>query len=261
MTAGFAGVARPLQLRMHTVCSPVFHCYSCPLATYACPIGGAGELQCDPCLAAGRRGDRGGLRCAVWQPDLRLGLPLRFPPGLAGADSGAEVRPPFLAGLRALRGAAAVLAYPRFFGEGHPLFFCRLCPAGALEARCRAWPTQAIVRQPIAWPSAVKITILTVFFVAALFTWRPWCTVLCPLGAIYSLFNYVSLLYVRFRPEDCNDCELCRKICRHRERPNDMPGGPAEPLPPLPGSAGAARRFRSAPHSARRHKRDSETIR
>ncbi len=29
----------PLMLRMHTVCSPVFHCYSCPLATFACPIG------------------------------------------------------------------------------------------------------------------------------------------------------------------------------------------------------------------------------
>ena len=29
----------PLMLRLHTVCSPVFHCYSCPLATFACPIG------------------------------------------------------------------------------------------------------------------------------------------------------------------------------------------------------------------------------
>ena len=27
------------MIRMHTVCSPVFHCYSCPLATFACPIG------------------------------------------------------------------------------------------------------------------------------------------------------------------------------------------------------------------------------
>ena len=29
----------PLLLRMHNVCGPVFHCYSCPLATFACPIG------------------------------------------------------------------------------------------------------------------------------------------------------------------------------------------------------------------------------
>ena len=29
----------PLLIRMHTFCGPVFHCYSCPLATFACPIG------------------------------------------------------------------------------------------------------------------------------------------------------------------------------------------------------------------------------
>ena len=29
----------PLAIRMHTMCSPVFHCYACPLATFACPIG------------------------------------------------------------------------------------------------------------------------------------------------------------------------------------------------------------------------------
>src|SRR5208337_1784397 len=29
----------PLMMRLHTVCGPVFHCYSCPLATFACPIG------------------------------------------------------------------------------------------------------------------------------------------------------------------------------------------------------------------------------
>jgi hypothetical protein len=29
----------PFMLRLHNVCGPVFHCYSCPLATFACPIG------------------------------------------------------------------------------------------------------------------------------------------------------------------------------------------------------------------------------
>ena len=29
----------PLVMRMHNVCGPVFHCYSCPLAMFACPIG------------------------------------------------------------------------------------------------------------------------------------------------------------------------------------------------------------------------------
>ncbi len=29
----------PFGLRYHGVCAPVFHCYACPLATFACPIG------------------------------------------------------------------------------------------------------------------------------------------------------------------------------------------------------------------------------
>ncbi|NLE36429.1 MAG: 4Fe-4S binding protein, partial [Pirellulaceae bacterium] len=37
--AGFAVVWINPFLRMHQMCSPVFHCYSCPWATFACPIG------------------------------------------------------------------------------------------------------------------------------------------------------------------------------------------------------------------------------
>ena len=46
----------PLGLRMHTMCSPVFHCYACPLATFACPIGVIaqfGALHVFPFVAVG----------------------------------------------------------------------------------------------------------------------------------------------------------------------------------------------------------------
>ena len=38
-------LARP-GLRLHSVCGPVFHCYSCPLSLFACPIGMSGQFQC-----------------------------------------------------------------------------------------------------------------------------------------------------------------------------------------------------------------------
>ena len=44
------------MVRMHSVCSPVFHCYSCPLATFACPIGvlaNFSALHVFPFLAVG----------------------------------------------------------------------------------------------------------------------------------------------------------------------------------------------------------------
>ena len=29
----------PFGMRLHNICSPVFHCYACPLASFACPTG------------------------------------------------------------------------------------------------------------------------------------------------------------------------------------------------------------------------------
>ena len=75
---------------------------------------------------------------------------------------------------------------------------------------------QAYKGLTIPWPSAAKIGITLVFLAGALLTWRPWCTLLCPLGAIYGLLNHASLFSVRFDPEGCTECDLCRKLCNYR---------------------------------------------
>ena len=48
---------------------------------------------------------------------------------------------------------------------------------------------------------------------AAIVSFRPWCTVLCPLGGFLSLFNRGSLIHMRFDPAGCNECNLCRSRC------------------------------------------------
>ncbi len=53
------------------------------------------------------------------------------------------------------------------------------------------------------------------FVVASLFMWRPWCTLFCPLGAFFSVCNYFSLMFLRFQPARCNDCDLCRDLCKY----------------------------------------------
>jgi len=70
----------------------------------------------------------------------------------------------------------------------------------------------------IAWPSTTKTVILVVFLVAMFFTWRPWCTLFCPLGAIYGILNKVSFFFVRFHPAECNDCDRCRSLCHYHGR-------------------------------------------
>jgi polyferredoxin len=67
----------------------------------------------------------------------------------------------------------------------------------------------------LVWPNAAKMTILIAILVAMLFTLRPWCTLFCPLGAIFSLFNRVSVLVLRFRGAECKECGGCERMCRY----------------------------------------------
>jgi len=203
-------------LRLHTVCSPVFHCYSCPLATFACPIGVVAHfsaLHVFPFLAIGTLAVFGavfgGFVCG-WA------CPFGFFQDLIGRIPTPKFKLPAWTGfLRYVVLLVFVLAIPFVYGEDHALFFCRLCPAGALEAALPHTASLAIAGEEIVWPTAVKTTIFLLVLVAMFFKWRPWCTLFCPLGAIYGLCNHVSVLFVRFHPEHCKDCDLCRGLCHY----------------------------------------------
>ncbi len=204
------------SLRLHMICSPVFHCHSCPLATFACPIGILAHLNAlnvvphalnvVPYMAIGTLvlfgAIFGSFICGWACPfgflqDLIAKIPTpKFAlPGWMGYTRYAVL-------------LVLVLAIPLLYGKETPLFFCSLCPAAALEV---SLPHGV-------WPNTAKATIFLLIMVAMFFTWRPWCTLFCPLGAIYSLCNRVSLLFLRFHPDRCKDCDLCRDLCRYRGR-------------------------------------------
>ncbi len=210
----------PLGLRMHTMCSPVFHCYACPLATFACPIGVIAQfsaLHVFPFIAIG-------LLVAVGALFGTLICGWVCPFGYL-QDLTAKVPTPkfdlpkFTGYFRYVMLIGAVLAIPYFFGEGHPLFVCRICPAGALEAAVPTMVGQASAGEKVVWPNALKLTILVVFLIAIFFIKRPWCRVLCPLGAIFSLFNRASAFFLRFKPDECTDCGRCHKLCEYGIEP------------------------------------------
>jgi polyferredoxin len=204
----------PFGLRLHSISGCVFHCYACPLATLACPIGVIAQfaaLPVFPLIAVGILvavgGMVGSLLCGWACPfgflqDLiaRIPLPKFRIPGWMGHG-------------RILVLAGAVVLVPMLWGEGHPLFICRWCPAGALEAAVPNMVTQAARGQEIAWMSSQKFAILAGLLLAAALTYRPWCTVLCPLGGVLSLFNRFSIFHLRFAAEMCTDCRFCRSQC------------------------------------------------
>ncbi len=208
------------MLRIHTVCSPVFHCHSCPLAIFACPIGvlaNFSALHVFPFLAVGTllvAGTLlGGFVCGWICP---FGL---FQDLLGRIPTPKFTMPAWTGYFRFAVLGLLVLAIPYWFGEQHPLFFCRLCPAGALEAAFPNTVALAMAGKPLVWPTATKTIIFVVLLLLALFTWRPWCTAFCPLGAIYSLANSFSLVFVRVDHEACGDCGLCKSLCRYGEGP------------------------------------------
>jgi polyferredoxin len=100
-------------------------------------------------------------------------------------------------------------------------WFSKLCPCGALIAGIpwALWnPTDpvfgiaAIAPESIGTLFWVKLTILGVFLILFLLIKRPFCRTICPLGAIYSLFNRISLVSLK-QASICQDCGKCRELC------------------------------------------------
>jgi len=214
----------PFGLRLHTICSPVFHCYACPLASFACPIGVLATfcaLHVFPFIAVGLL-----LAVGAFFGTLICGwaCPFGFLQDLtAKVPTPKFDLPKFTGYFRYVVLIGAVLAIPYFFGEEHPLFVCRVCPAGALEAATPAMISQSIAGEEVIWPNTLKLTILILFLVAIFFIKRPWCRVLCPLGAIFSVFNRVSAFFLRFNADKCTHCERCHKLCEYGIEPEKTP--------------------------------------
>jgi len=206
----------PFGLQMQGLCAPVYHCYACPLSTFACPVGvlaNFSALGVSPFIALGTLliGGAlvGGFICG-WV------CPFGFLQDLVAKVPVPKLRLPVWAGyLRYGVLVVPVLVIPYVFGESHPLFICRLCPAGAIEAGLPLAIGNAVQGEGF-WNamSAVKWVILALFLVAMFVTYRPWCTLFCPLGAILGLFNRAAIVRLRVDDRTCTSCGACRPACK-----------------------------------------------
>ena len=222
--AGFLGVwLAPLGRWLHGIPGCVFHCYSCPLSSFACPVGVmanyaallpvAGEV---PYLLIGALllvGAAGGSIVCGWA------CPFGFLQDLLGKITARKIAPPSWTGcIRYLVLVGLVLLLPAILGckgipyERQVVSICRLCPAGALEAGV-PFSVQSLLAGNGWIMSGLKTGILLSFLAAALFIQRPWCRMLCPLGGLLALFNRFSLFHLRYNPQACTECNLCRSRC------------------------------------------------
>jgi polyferredoxin len=94
-------------------------------------------------------------------------------------------------------------------------WFCKLCPQGTFGAGIPLvlWDPVNALRGLVGWLYWVKVGLLLFFIIASIAIKRPFCRIICPIGAIYSLFNKGSLMHLTIDESTCIHCGLCRKVC------------------------------------------------
>ena len=187
------------------------NCHACPAATFACPIGSiqnSGTLREMPFYVLGVLGI-----VAVLIGRLSCGW---FCPFGFLQDQLYRIKSPKLKvkwNLGWMRYVVLIVLVVIVPVITYELWFCKLCPAGTLEAGIPEVPTNAGVRSRIGWFFGLKLVILAVFLGAMITIKRPFCRFFCPLGAFYSPFNRHSVLQLEVDQDLCIKCGQCRKVC------------------------------------------------
>ena len=123
-----------------------------------------------------------------------------------------------------------VILLPAFvtnsLGMGDP-FFCKyICPQGVLEGAIPLSLANSGIRAALGHLFTFKFTVLALFIILSILFYRPFCKWICPLGAIYSLFNKVSFLKIQVDHEKCVGCQKCSRVCKMDVNVVDTPNHP-----------------------------------
>ena len=70
------------------------------------------------------------------------------------------------------------------------------------------------MRQAIGFIFSWKVFLLIVTIVGSMLIYRPFCRFICPLGAIYGIFNPISLYRFEIAEDKCIKCNRCTKTCK-----------------------------------------------
>ena len=207
------------------ICVPGMNCYSCPGALGACPIGS--------------------LQATLNSRDYKLALYVTGLLVLFGTFLGRFVcgflcpfgliqdliyKIPFVKKIRRLPGEKAlrylrfvflavfVLLLPAFIadftGLGQPWFCKWICPVGTLEGGIPLVLLNSAMREAAGFIFRFKLFILLITLFSAVIIYRPFCRYVCPLGAIYGIFNKISFYRFTIDSTKCTGCGACQKTCK-----------------------------------------------
>ena len=205
------------------VCVPGLNCYSCPAAAASCPIGSLQAVIGSPkyqvsyyilgiLLFLGVLLGRVicGFLCPFgWFQELLHKIPSKK----------FSTRPlHVLTYLKYAILVVFVIVLPMTavneIGLGDP-FFCKyICPAGILEGGIPLSLANSSIRASLGPLFTWKSCVLLGLIVLAVFFYRPFCKWICPLGALYALFNRFSFSRLLVDQEKCTACGHCSQVCK-----------------------------------------------
>lgn len=205
------------------LCVPGLNCYSCPGALGSCPIG---SLQ----AVIGSRNFNisfyvlgflmivgslmGRFVCGWLCPfglvqDLLHRLPVKKLPRVPGDR--------YLRYLKYVILLVFVIGLPLLLtgksGVSSPWFCKLICPSGTLLGGIPLVAANPSFQKIIGGLFSWKVSILLLVLLSSIVIYRPFCKYLCPLGAVYGMFNRFSLYRYEIDRDRCTGCGLCHKKC------------------------------------------------
>jgi len=207
-------------------CVPSLNCYACPLAVFACPIGtiqhfvGYGAYH----ISLYAIGILGVVASAIGRMACGWICPFGFLQDLLfKVRTGKLSLPRWTAYGKYVVLAVLVFIIPFITKEP---WFCKLCPAGGLEGAVPLLILDSSLRPLLGAFFALKMAILGLFLAAMVCIKRPFCRTACPLGAIFSFFNRISIFRLQVNLDKCTKCDKCYRVCpmdiKVYEDPNDI---------------------------------------
>ena len=218
------------QGKLKNLCLPGLNCYSCPGALGSCPIGAMQAVI--------------GSRSFKWTAYVSgflifIGAIMgRFVCGWLcpfGLIQDLLHKIPFFKKIDTFRGdkllrklkyvllVLFVILLPMLLvdimGQGAP-YFCKLiCPVGALEGGVPLVLLNQTMRGAIGFLYVWKNILLLATIFLAILIYRPFCKYICPLGAIYSFFNPISVFRYLVDEDKCIHCGACARACKMQVDP------------------------------------------
>ena len=210
---------------LKNVCSPGLNCYSCPGASGACPLG---ALQ--NALASSRARVPFYVFGIIMLYGILLGrwicgflCPFGLIQELLYKIKTPKIQKSFISRafsyVKYVILALFTIALPLIYAfRDFPLpAFCKyICPAGTLEGAMGLLANKANTDLlPMLGPLFTwKFVVLMAVVIGSIFLYRFFCRFLCPLGALYGLFNRISLLGIKLEKPKCTDCGACLTKCK-----------------------------------------------